>query len=231
MSSGSQQTKAALSKVGTLKKSAGVSCCTISSAVQTVVDKTPGVKKTKPKKTPAKTTPTNSTPTNSTSSNATDVTFTGKFSLALAGANKTQVETATKKSLAKHFAVSEASVTTTATESRRLSEGIRKLAGTWSIEYSFTVPASQAKAVEGKVEATKTSMDALKTELKTQLIAAGVDASKVNAMTVTGFTGTKVDPKTKSTATTGTAPSTTSRAADAAIFSSAAAVMILLINM
>jgi len=117
-----------------------------------------------------------------------------------------QVENATKKTLATHFGVAESVVTTTATESRRLSEA-RNLAGTWSIDYSFTVPTSQAAAVETKVEATKTSSDAMKSVLKTQLVAAGVAQSNVDAMTISSFTSTKTVSGASTTGVESTSPS------------------------
>jgi hypothetical protein len=133
-------------------------------------------------------------------------TFTGKFTVSLDGANKEQMETATKKTLAKHFVVDESVVTTTATESRRLSEA-RNLAGSWSSEYSFTVPTSKAAAVESKVTAIKASSDAMKAVLKTQLIDAGVDETKVNAMTISGFTSTKTVSEASTTGVESTSPS------------------------
>jgi hypothetical protein len=228
MSAGSKQTKTAINKVGTLKKSAGVSCCTISTAVQTVIDKTPGAKNppkkkptTKPKPTPGSGSKGNTTG-NATKANssASSYTFTGLLTVKVAGANKSQLETATKKSLAKHFDVAEASITTKATESRRLSE-FRKLAGTWSITYSFTVSAAKAAAVQSKADATKNSLTALTAELKTQLVAAGVPQTAVDAMTVSGFTSTKAAADTPGT--TGGGEETASPA-----FSNTAAVLLLL---
>jgi len=113
------------------------------------------------------------------------------------------LETATKVSIAAHFGVAESGVTVTATGSRRLSEA-RNLAGSWSIAYSFTVPTSQAAAVAEKVAATKTSSDAMKAVLKTQLVAAGVPQTDVDAMTISSFTATKTV-----SAGTGTSGSTT----------------------
>jgi hypothetical protein len=100
------------------------------------------------------------------------------------------VQTATKVSIAAHFGVNKSGVTVTATESRRLSEA-RNLAGSWSIAYSFSVPTSQAAAVQTKVDETKTSSDAMKAVLKTQLVEAGVPQTNVDAMTISGFTATK----------------------------------------
>merc|ERR1719247_2541481 len=96
---------------------------------------------------------------------STTTTFTGKLTVSLSGATKAQMETATKASIAAHFGVAESGVTVTATESRRLSEA-RNLAGSWSIAFSFTVPTSEAAAVETKVAALTTSSDAMKTLLK-----------------------------------------------------------------
>jgi len=127
--------------------------------------------------------------------------------VSLSGATKAQMETATKKTLAKHFGVAESKVTTTATKSRRLSEA-RNLADAWSIDYSFTVPTSQAAAVETKVAATKTSSDAMKSVLKTELVTAGVDQTNVDAMTVSSFTSTKtVSGTTSTTGVESTSPS------------------------
>jgi hypothetical protein len=105
--------------------------------------------------------------------------------------NKTQVETATKATLAEHFGVNASAVTVTATESRRLSEA-RNLEGSWSIAYSFTVPTSQAAEVEKKVTATKTNSNAMNTVFKEQLVKAGVPKTKVEAMqAIAGFTSEK----------------------------------------
>jgi hypothetical protein len=113
------------------------------------------------------------------------------FTVSLSGVNKTQVETATKATLAEHFGVNASAVTVTATESRRLSEA-RNLEGSWSIAYSFTVPTSQAAEVEKKVTATKTNSDAMNTVFKDQLVKAGVPKTKVDAMqAIAGFTSEK----------------------------------------
>jgi len=156
--------------------------------------------------TAAPTTAANGTTGNTTGGSSTS-TFTGKFTVSLSGATKAQMETATKKTLAKHFAVAESKVTTTATKSRRLSEA-RNLADAWSIDYSFTVPTSQAAAVETKVAATKTSSAAMKSVLKTELVTAGVDQTNVDAMTVSSFTSTKtVSGTTSTTGVESTSPS------------------------
>jgi len=122
----------------------------------------------------------------------------------LSGVNKTQMETATKATLAEHFGVKASAVTVTATESRRLSQA-RNLEGSWSIDYSFTVPTSEAAAVETKVKATKTDTNAMNTVFKTQLVKAGVSKAKVDKMKIAGFTYKKTVNQAKKPAEEGTA--------------------------
>jgi hypothetical protein len=117
------------------------------------------------------------------------------FTVSLSGVNQTQVETATKATLAEHFGVKASAVTVTATKSRRLSEA-RNLKDSWSIDYSFTVPTSEAAAVEKKVEATKTSSSVMTKVFKEQLVKAGVPKATVNAMAaIAGFTYKKTVTK------------------------------------
>jgi hypothetical protein len=117
------------------------------------------------------------------------------------------METATKATLAEHFSVNASAVNVTATESRRLSEA-RSLTGAWSITYSFTVPTSQAAAVETKVQATKKSTVAMSTVFKKQLIKAGVPKATADKLQpIKGFTYEKTVVKAPATTSTSTTSS------------------------
>jgi len=124
---------------------------------------------------------------NSSGGGGSTTTFKGTFTVTLAGATKAKMEAGTKAGLATHFGVAASDVTVTATESRRLVEA-RKLAGTWGLAYTFSVPTANAAAVETKVETAKTNTAALTTSLKTSLAAQGLNTA---SMTVTGFTAVK----------------------------------------
>jgi len=136
-----------------------------------------------------------------------------------------QVENATKSSLATHFAVAAALMKVNATESRRLGADAspRRLPGTWSIAFEFTVSAEKAAAVETKTAALTANPTAAKAALAPLLIAglkaAGVVASVAEAMTVTGVaaTATKVIAPSDRTTTTPMSGPATSGAYKAAL--------------
>jgi hypothetical protein len=97
--------------------------------------------------------------------------------------------------LAKQFNVPEKSVHVKATESRRLMESDRRLAGTWAIDYTITALASQEATISSQMTTLKAAPDNLKAEMKTQLKAAGVAQSAIDTLTVSSFSGTQVTSK------------------------------------
>jgi len=113
--------------------------------------------------------------------------FSGTISVVITG-TQVQVQVATQKALARHFDVPVYSVKTTATESRRLGPNVppRRLAGTWSIAFSFRASAKKAAAVATKVTALTTDPNTFKQTftpiLKAELTSAGVPLNQVNAM-------------------------------------------------
>jgi hypothetical protein len=119
--------------------------------------------------------------------------FGGSVSVTATGVTEKQMASAMTKSLAKKFSVTEKSVYVKATESRRLAatEGLRRLAGTWAIAYSITAPVAQATAITATMTDLKASPDKLKTELKAQLVTAGVAQSAVDSLGVSSFTGSE----------------------------------------
>jgi len=129
------------------------------------------------------------------------------------------VETGCKSALGDHFALSakaKANLKVNATESRRLGADAspRRLPGTWSIAFEFTVSAEKAAAVETKTAALKADPAAAKAALAPLLIkglkAAGVKPSVAEAMTVTGIaaTATKVIVAAVTTTTPMSGPAT-----------------------
>jgi len=120
-----------------------------------------------------------------------------------AGVTQVQVESGAKSALASHFGLTAkeaARAKVNATESRRLGADAspRRLAGTWSVAFEFTVAAEKAAAVEAKTAALASDPAAAKAALAPLLIAglkkAGVAANLADKMTVTGVvaTATKV---------------------------------------
>jgi len=118
--------------------------------------------------------------------------YAGSVSLSVTGATKTQMETSMKKTLAQQFAVSDTGVAVTATESRRLADASpRQLAGTWTIVFVITVPGTQMAAIEAKASALTADTTSLKTELATQLKAAGVSDDAIKSLSVASFSAVK----------------------------------------
>jgi len=118
--------------------------------------------------------------------------YAGSVSLSVTGATKTQMETSMKKTLAQQFAVSDTGVAVTATESRRLADASpRQLAGTWTIVFVITAPGTQMAAIEAKASALTADTASLKTELATQLKAAGVSDDAIKSLSVASFSAVR----------------------------------------
>jgi len=100
------------------------------------------------------------------------------------------METASKKTLASHFAVPLDGVTVNATESRRLRAEMeaRRLAGNWAIEYEFMATESQVAGIKTKAQAMATNSSVIAATMKTELIAAGVSPATANGISITGVT-------------------------------------------
>jgi len=100
------------------------------------------------------------------------------------------METASKKTLASHFAVPLDGVKVNATESRRLRAEMeaRRLAGNWAIEYEFMATESQVADIKTKAQAMATNSSVIAGRMTTELIAAGVPADKANSISITGVT-------------------------------------------
>jgi hypothetical protein len=110
----------------------------------------------------------------------------------MTGVTKTQMETSMHKTLAKQFNVPTTSVSgVSATESRRLMETFRRLAGNWVVSYAIEVPATQASAITSKIATLAAAPDTLKAEMKTQLAAAGVAQSAIDTLAISSFAGAK----------------------------------------
>jgi len=118
---------------------------------------------------------------------ATTVTVQGVLQINIAGANKSQVETATKGSIASATGVDESKVEVDAVKARRLDEApLRKLADAWTVTFTIRVPAHETAKVEAlntKVAQVLSDSTSLIATLSTQLVAAGVPQSAVTAMT------------------------------------------------
>jgi len=117
------------------------------------------------------------------------------------------METATPPSLAEHFAIVVTKIQATVTETRRLSEDVRRLAGTFAIDFVITVPPAKAAALKTKIDAATTNPAAFKkafaTVAKKQLVKAGVTQATVDSLTVSSLTVTPVyKPSTTGTGTT-----------------------------
>jgi len=127
------------------------------------------------------------------------------------------METASKKTLASHFAVPLGGVKVNATESRRLRAELeaRRLAGNWAIEYEFMATEAQVAGIKTKAQAMATNSSVIAGTMKSELIAAGVPAATANSISITGVTIQKSGaggvaecfincPVVNTTATTGT---------------------------
>jgi len=101
-----------------------------------------------------------------------------------------QMETASRKTLASHFAVPLSGVKVNASESRRLRAEMqaRRLAGNWAIEYEFMAQESQVASIKTKALAMSTNSSVIAGTMRSELIAAGVSQATANAMTITGVT-------------------------------------------
>jgi len=129
------------------------------------------------------------------------------MSITLPGVQATVVEQAAMKSSGSHFGVDSSKVSVTATETRRLFAGPRRLAGTWSIDYEFHASPTEAAAVTAKVNAAvsnpSTFEAAFKTVFKAALVEAGVPEAAANSMAVTSLgvqdAGSSTSPKPRTT--------------------------------
>jgi len=121
--------------------------------------------------------------------------YEGSYTISAPDVTVAQMETAAKSAMASQFGLDAANVDLTVTETRRLSEDVRRLAGNFNIAFVLTVPAAQAAAVTAAVEAAKADGAAFKTsfaaQLKPALVAAGVSQETANGLSVTSdFTAT-----------------------------------------
>jgi len=116
------------------------------------------------------------------------------------------MEKAAPPALGGQFNISVDNIQVTVVESRRLSEDVRRLAGTFAIAFVITVPPGKAAALAVKVEAAKTAPDTFKKEFatvaKAQLVAAGVPQATVDNLSVSALIVTA----TYKPMTTGTGP-------------------------
>jgi len=121
--------------------------------------------------------------------------ITGTLVIRIPGANKSQIENATKHTLAVHFDLLPSQVSTVAVESRRLGAAEeRRLAGTWTITFVLSAPANKIASINtkqailqqpgGLVAGTFTAI------LQIQLLASGLPASAVSSLVVVGVTVT-----------------------------------------
>jgi len=116
------------------------------------------------------------------------------------------MEKAAPPALGGQFNISVDNIQVTVVESRRLSEDVRRLAGTFAIAFVITVPPGKAAALAVKVEAAKTAPDTFKKEFatvaKAQLVAAGVPQATVDKLSVSAITVTATyKPMTTGTGT------------------------------
>jgi len=125
-------------------------------------------------------------------------TVSGEIVFTATGLNQTVVEQAGKKAVAGHYNISEAIVSVTVTETRRLNAALRRLAGTWKISYEFDVPLEKADAVAAKVDAATSNAEVFKQDftqvLKEKLIAEGVSSDAVSSIVVTSATSQATTP-------------------------------------
>jgi len=157
--------------------------------------------------TPISGTTTGAATTSTTTTTAPDTFFSGTLSVVDAVVTKLQIEMASQKALATHFDVPNASMTTTATEARRLGVDAtpRRLPGTWTIAFEFYASASKTAAVETKVAAVNSNPVAYKQTFTPSLIlelkAAGVAKDVAEAMKVGDVSVAKVTGQTTRTTT------------------------------
>jgi len=136
-------------------------------------------------------------------------TVSGSITLTATGLNKSVVEQAGQMAVAAHYNVSESIVSVNVSESRRLNARLRRLAGTWSINYEFVVPVEKAADVATKVDAATNDVvtfnQAFTQVFKEKLTAAGASSEAVDSIEVTGSTVQSVTPGATTTTTTTTA--------------------------
>lgn len=114
-----------------------------------------------------------------------------------ASVTSTQMKTAMTKTLAHEFSVKESEVAVTVTEGHRrldeISAAPRQLAGSWAIAFTITAPAAQAAAIQSKVTALSSNSASMKTQMATQLKAAGASDAAANSMTMASLSIAKAD--------------------------------------
>jgi len=142
------------------------------------------------------------------------VSFSGTLTVSASGVSKSQLEGGVKKVLANEYDVEEAAVTVVATESRRLHAAERKLAGTWAVAFTIAVPETKVKAAEEKTASLSTNSDNVVATLKNELLELGVPPATLQALTVSGFTVSKVVTAVPTPAPNVTEPPVTTTALD-----------------
>jgi len=135
--------------------------------------------------------------------------YRGSYNIAAPGVSKSKMEEAAKAALATHFDLDLANVGVTVTETRRLSEDVRRLAGSFEITFVLTIPQAKAAAVTTKVQAANASPATFKTDFAavviTALVEAGVPQSTADGLTVTAFAAAPVYADAATTTVTTTA--------------------------
>merc|ERR1712106_920621 len=115
--------------------------------------------------------------------------YEGSYTISAPGVNKVTMEQVAQQSMATQFDLSLDHVQVTVTETRRLSEDVRRLAGTFNIVYVLTVPQAQAAAVTAEVQAATADPDTFQTEftalVQADLVEAGVPQATVDSVAVT----------------------------------------------
>jgi len=109
--------------------------------------------------------------------------YEGSYIISAPAVNKATMEGVARQSMATQFDLSLDHVQVTVTETRRLSEDVRRLAGTFNIAYVLTVPQEQAAAVTAKVQAATTAPTEFIARVQADLVEAGVPQATVSALT------------------------------------------------
>jgi len=137
-------------------------------------------------------------PTSTTTSTPTVVlsTFTGTVSFTAVNLDEQVVLAAATPAIATHFGLVVGAVSgVTATQQRRLVEaGLRKLSGTWSVDFILSVTQSEVASITSI--AADANPTVLTTALQTELTNLRVPASDVNSFRITAFTAVKVTTTT-----------------------------------
>ena len=122
--------------------------------------------------------------------------YEGSYTISALGVNKVTMEEVARQSMATQFNLSPDHVQVTVTETRRLSEDVRRLAGVFAITFEITVPAAEAAAVTAKVEAARADQETFKTEFASvaveKLKEAGVEEAKLEGIQARPRGGTAV---------------------------------------